>query len=1592
MGARPFSTMTPALYDPAFEHDACGVGFVAKVSGQQDHDVLVKALQAVANVTHRGAVDADAKTGDGSGVLTQLPRKLLLREAERRGFRVERPADLALGMIFLPREDLVARDLCAAYVDYALRGQGLIVVGWREVPVDHGALGEKALDTRPKIRQVIVARPAGLEDEAFERALYFARTEAERRVIEQGIDGFYVPSLSARTVVYKGLMLATQLPAFYRDLRDPDYETALAVFHQRYSTNTLPNWLLAQPFRTLAHNGEINTLQGNRNWMRAREPELRSAVWGEAIERLRPIVWEAGSDSASLDNVLELLELSGRDVLHAMLMLVPSAWENDADMDPRVRDFYRYHACLTEPWDGPAALSFTDGVVAGAVLDRNGLRPSRYKIDEDGLVVAASEVGVFDMEDARIVEKGRLGPGQMLAVDTAGRRILKDAELKREIAAHRPYGEWLANLIPSSGSLVPSADRPIPGADRKNGQPGTTKGEPGTSLTATQLAFGYTAEEVKFIVRPMGAEGKDPVWSMGDDTPMAALSRVPRIFYTFFKQRFAQVTNPPIDPLREELVMSLRTLLGPRRSLLEDGPEHARLLELESPILGQDAMAAVARLADPPLVARTLSATFPPGDGPDALREALDDLCAAAVAAVDRGATILVLSDRDVSPSRTPIPSLMAVGAVHHHLIHVGKRMRVDIVVESGDAWDVHHVATLIGYGAAAVHPWLALDTVAAAIDEEYRSRIELGRRRREDVTALEVEWREQGPAKVRAAEAHFRHAAEKGLLKIMSKMGISTISSYRGGQIFEALGLAAEVVNRCFNGTPSRIGGLGFREIAEDVLARHQAAYGGARTSALRGGEGRGASQENHGQAADGNGQTHLAPQVKLPDYGFIRYRREGEYHAFNPLVVRALHRASIGGDYEDYRQYSTLVQSREPMTVRDLLTFKAGTAIPRDEVESAESIRRRFISTAMSLGALSPEAHRTLAVAMNRIGARSNSGEGGEDPANYLPDENGDVGHNRIKQVASARFGVTAEYLAMADELEIKMAQGSKPGEGGQLPGIKVNEIIARLRHAVPGISLISPPPHHDIYSIEDLAQLIYDLKQANPRARVGVKLVAEAGVGTIAAGVCKAYADYVLISGSDGGTGASPLSSIKNAGCPWELGLAETQQVLVMNDLRGRIIVRTDGGLKTGRDVVIAAMLGAEEFGFGTAAVVAIGCDMARACHLNTCPTGIATQDPKYRAKFEGTAQMAVHYFTHLAIEVREILASLGFRKLDEVIGRPDLLEARPIPVPDRANGGSPRPTGRAWTLDLAAVLAPADPSGTRPRIHLVSRNARPSDTALDPEIIRDAQEALDRGKRVRLSYSIQNAHRAVGTRLAGEIARRYGSRGLPDETIEIRFRGSAGQSFGAWATQGMRLILEGEANDYVGKGLCGGEIVVLPPAEAAFKPHENVIIGNTVLYGATGGTLFASGRAGERFAVRNSGAVAVVEGVGDHGCEYMTAGVVVVLGEVGRNFAAGMSNGVAFVLDEAGALPRRYNREMVNLERTMSSDDLQLLYSLIRAHFEKTGSPRAQQILDTWDYYRTQFWKVVPLPPAQVATAVEKDEAPTTAGEPEAAEKA
>jgi len=1476
--------------DPWREQDACGVGFVARASGERSHDVMGLALQALSRVAHRGAAASDS-SGDGAGVLTQIPARLFGRDPEG-------GEPFAVGAFFLPR-DPSALALVTAIIEEVLAGEGLPVLAWRDVPVNLDVLGTGARATCPTIRQAIIAPPiadGGRGDaDAWERALYLARRTMEHRVAEAGggpgggLEPCFVCSLSCRTLVYKALLTGTELGAFFPDLRSPDYETALAVFHQRYSTNTSPSWALAQPFRLLAHNGEINTLWGNRNAMRAREPALASPLWGARVDRLRPVIWAEGSDSTSLDNALELLVRSGRDPVHALMMLVPEAHEGAVEMEPALRGFYEFHECLVEPWDGPAALAFSDGVLVGSALDRNGLRPCRYKITRDGLVVAGSETGLVDLEPQEVVESGRLGPGELLVVDTRRKAILHDAEAKREVARRRPYARWAArNIRP----LRPTTPAPAPAA----------LAEP--ERVARQLAFGWSHEDLRYVLEPMGAGGQDAVWSMGDDTPIPPLARIPPNLYVYLRQRFAQVTNPPIDPLRETLVMSLRMHLGRRGSLLADRPDGLRLVRNEHPVLLEAEMAALRAGAGVQAVALDATWNAAPPAGPDALRAALDGLCRAAGRAVREGARILVLSDRAADRERAPLPMLLAVGAVHHHLLANGLRTQLGLVAEAGDAWDVHHVAALIGYGAEAVHPWLALEAVRAQAPEE-------------------------------DARFRFRAAAEKGLLKIISKMGISTLSSYCGAQIFEALGLGAEVIDRCFTGTVSTIGGIGFTEIAEDVLARQRAAYP----------------------------PLASAPPA-LPDHGRVRYRRDGEDHAWSPPLVRAMQDAVAAKTPQAFGAFQSRVAARAPASPRDLLAIRRETPVPLVEVEPVEAIRRRFVSTAMSLGALSPEAHRTLAIGMNRMGARSNSGEGGEDPDTYAPLENGDRADNRIKQVASARFGVTTSYLVRADELEIKIAQGSKPGEGGQLPGHKVTALIARLRHSVPGVPLISPPPHHDIYSIEDLAQLIHDLKQVNPRARVGVKLVAEAGVGRVAAGVAKAYADYVLVSGHNGGTGASPLSSIKHAGSPWEIGLAETQAILIENGLRHRVEVRVDGGLRTGRDVVIAALLGAEAYGFGTAALVAIGCDMARQCHLNSCPTGIATQRPELRAKFTGTPEQVVTYFTWIAEDVRRELAELGFRRLDDVIGRVDLLERVDRPeVP------------RAQMLDLSLILA--DPSPARPdaaRRRAVERNDRPGVASLDDQILAALQPCLEDGRPFAGTYDVGNGHLTLGARVAGRVAERYGSAGLPAGRIRLRFRGSAGQSFGAFVVPGMQLELEGEANDYVGKGLSGGDIVIRPyGAASGAATHRNVILGNTALYGATSGTLCAAGQAGDRFAVRNSGAVAVVEGAGNHCCEYMTGGTVVVLGAVGRNFGAGMSNGVAYVLDETEHLASRVNGDMVAIQPLETADEWRLL-ALVEEHIAKTASPRAQALLAAWHRYLPLFRKVVPIVvPAAVPAA-------------------
>jgi glutamate synthase domain-containing protein 2/glutamate synthase domain-containing protein 1/glutamate synthase domain-containing protein 3 len=1455
------------LYDPQDQHDACGVGFVANISGHASHDIVSYALDALCNLTHRGAVDADGRTGDGAGLLTQLPLKFFRREVARLG---KSPAgDLAVGMFFLPSDES-AEAFCRQIVEQVVDSFGITLLGWRHVPVDQSVLGTKARRTAPRIEQLFVAR----NDRAgeFEKTLNRARREIERRAAK--IEDFYVPSFSCRTIVYKGLMVGNQLGPFYKDLSEPGFEAALAVFHQRYSTNTFPNWSLAQPFRLLAHNGEINTISGNRRWMQAREIAARKPLdTGE----FRSSIWNKGSDSASLDNALEQFEISGLDVVQSLMMMIPEAYEKSDDISPELRAFYDYGASTTEPWDGPAAVAFTDGRIVGAALDRNGLRPARYAVTRSGLVLVASEAGVIDLDPETVVQKGRLGPGQMIAVDTKSGILLTNDQIKRAVASRHRYEAWVRR------SVVPTPD----GEDCQ-----TQSIDNESAFVSRMKGFGYTLEDIDKILGPMLVEGKEPIGSMGDDTPLAVLSSKPRLLYSYFKQRFAQVTNPAIDPIRERSVMSLTTLLGPRGEMGAEPRARWELIKLLSPIVSEATVSWLKRQGGSGVSCLTLPAVFDVAGAGDGLKRALTELCLRASEAVDAGFSILIISNLGTTDTVAPIPMLLAIAAVHNHLIGEGQRLRASLVARTGDARDDHHIACLIGFGANAVSPRLAFDVIARE-----------GLRRGLSVSS---------------ATKNYRTALEDGLLKIMAKMGISTVSGYCGSQTFEIVGLDKNLVEDYFTGAPCRLSGIGLEEIAGEVLRFHEA----ARASA--------------------------APT--LDNAGFFRYRFGGEYHSYNPAVFRALHRAAARGDADEYARYANEVLGRPPMVLRDLLEFGPAQPIALDEVESAGRVLARFSTSAMSMGALSRKAHETLAIAMNRMGAKSNSGEGGEDSRRYKRRLGGDLANSRIKQVASARFGVTPEYLVSADELEIKIAQGSKPGEGGQLPGHKVTAEIAAIRHSTPGVTLISPPPHHDIYSIEDLAQLIYDLKQINPEARIAVKLVSEAGIGTIAAGVAKAGADVINISGHDGGTGASPLGSIKNAGTPWELGLAETQQALVMNGLRRRVRLRVDGGMKTGRDVIIAALLGADEFGFATAAVVALGCVMARQCHLNTCPVGIATQDPALRRKFTGTPERVVRFFEALAEDVRRLLAELGFQSVDDIVGRSDLLS-------QKTGLKFPKPVN----IDLRPMLRRADEreSSPIPSDGLRSLNLQSS---LADAIDAASADAIRNGSIAAGLFGIRNTDRAIGARLAGAIARRYGDAGLPDGTIDLTFAGAAGQSFGAFNIAGVRLRLIGEANDYVGKGMSGGEIVIHPADSSRFVWSENVVIGNTVMYGATGGTLFAAGQAGERFCIRNSGGVAVVEGVGDHACEYMTAGVVVVLGEAGRNFAAGMTGGVAFVLDEFGDFRTKCNRELVELV-SLADEDGELVRQLIERHGEMTGSSLASELLTSWESSRNLFWKVV-----------------------------
>ncbi|MEY2486312.1 MAG: hypothetical protein QOH39_1960 [Verrucomicrobiota bacterium] len=1484
------------LHSAEFEHDACGVGFVAKINGARSHDVVARGLRALKGLAHRGAIDADAITGDGAGILTQIPIELFQDFLAKEGHASLRGQDLGVAMFFLPRNERHAQVALRRIVEEAAADQELNWICWRNVPVDGRCLGRKALETQPLILQALVSRSTQVTDEDFESRMFLIQKSAERRAAEQKIDGFYVCSSSSKTVVYKGLFNAPQLRRFYGDLKSLKFTSAFAIFHQRYSTNTFPTWHLAHPFRMLAHNGEINTIRANRNVMRAREQCAAQGVWREHMDSLRPFVAPGGSDSASFDNALQLLTLGGRSPLQAATIMMPPAWENDRSVTPEAAAFFRYHACMMEPWDGPAAIVFTDGRYVAAALDRNGLRPARYKIYDDGYVLLASEAGLVADFPGKVVTAGQLGPGRMIAIDLQDRKFLADRDVKALVTQDQSFRAWcdehLIDLRTLAHESVNTADAP-----------------PAPSLTE-QIAFGYDLDERELILTPL-AEGKEPTSSMGDDTPLAILSRRPRLLYTYFKQLFAQVTNPPIDSIRERSVMSLRMFLGGRLRLFENSSASPPFAELDSPVLAARELAALFEAPAFHEATVRLECLFDAQTGRGALEPALRQLRADALAAAKGGARIVVLSDRGATAERAAIPMLLAVGSVHQHLVRAGLRLDCDIIAETGEARDVHQFASLIAFGANAVHPWLALEVVSDFAATGHYSE------------AISSEQ----------ARANYIKSLNAGLLKVMAKMGISTVLSYHGSQLFEALGIGPEVMDDCFTGAPSPIGGITYREIAEETLRRHLSAF-----------------PKIEGEGAEANLELHRE------GYYQPNKKAEGEFHGWNTKVVAAMNKFTRA-PAENFEGWRAAADEHQPSALKDLLKLRIGLrpSIDVDEVEPIEEIRRRFTTAGMSLGALSPEAHETLAIAMNQIGGKSNSGEGGEDPARYSIRANGDLANSAIKQVASGRFGVTAEYLVNAKEIEIKMAQGAKPGEGGQLPGHKVSPMIARLRFSTPGVTLISPPPHHDVYSIEDLAQLIFDLKEVNPRAKVCVKLVACSGVGPIAAGVAKAYADVILISGHEGGTGASPTASIKNAGSAWEIGVAEAHQVLMMNGLRNRVVLRTDGGMKTGRDIVIAAILGAEEFNFGTAALIAAGCAMFRVCHLNTCPVGVATQREDLRAKFRGKPENVISFFNGVAEDVRRILAELGAGSLNEIIGRTELLSQ----IDDPANP-------KTRLLDLSRLLHNVDPSGEADRYHTRERNERfGSEGSLDSTIVQEARDViLGKSPKLVRHYVVTNANRDVATHVSGQIAYQRGDKGLAAGALDLSFTGSAGQSFGAFLVEGVRLTLRGEANDYVGKGMSGGEIIVRPKPEETFEWHTNCLVGNTCLYGATGGSLFVAGRAGERFAVRNSGATAVVDGVGDHGCEYMTGGVVVALNQIGKNFAAGMTGGLAFVHDERGELPDRHNSEMSSAERLTNNEEIASLRRLIERHVEFTDSPYAKGLLDRWATTISHLWKIVP----------------------------
>ncbi len=1476
------------LYDPRFEHDSCGVSFVANIKGLASHELVHTGLVALTNLEHRGATGAEPDTGDGAGILVQVPDRFLREVLAESGVTLPPAGAYAVGMAFLPVEP-VATEKAQAAVEAIVADEGLAVVAWRDVPVRPDCLGATSRAVMPLFRQLVVTDPAGATGIDLDRKTFLVRKRIEHELEPEIVT--YFPSLSSRTLVYKGMLTTPQLSAFFPDLTDERFESALLLVHSRFSTNTFPSWPLAHPYRYVAHNGEINTVQGNQNWMRAREAMLDDSVL-PGVQRAFPICTPGASDTARFDEVLELLHLGGRPIHHAVLMMIPEAWENNAEMDPAQRDFYRFHASVMEPWDGPASVTFTDGTVIGAVLDRNGLRPSRYWVTDDDLVVMASEVGVIDIDPAKVVTKGRLQPGRMFLIDTAEGRIVDDEEIKTALAAEHPYGQWLEESLVDLADL-PEREHVVFSHD---------------SVLRRQQLFGYTHEELKVIVAPMALRGIEPIGSMGTDTPIAVLSDRARLLFDYFAQLFAQVTNPPLDAIREEVVTSVSSTIGPEDDLLRPSPASCRQLVLPFPIIDNDELSKIVHANDggrfPDLRSHVVKGLYRVAGGGLALERALSAICSEVTSAIDEGARIIVLSDRNADDAEAPIPSLLLTAAVHHHLVRTKQRTMVGLLVECGDAREVHHMALLIGYGAGAINPYLAFESIEDLIAERMHG---------------------LGDIPPEKALRNYIKACGKGVLKVMSKMGVSTVASYTGAQIFEAIGLGDVLVERYFTGTVSRLGGVGLTELAAEVAARHAQAH---------------------------PKRPEERAHRKLELGGEYQWRREGDVHLFNPETVFKLQHATRAKRYDIFRQYSRAVddQSARLATLRGLFEFKFGErqSVPIDQVETVASIVRRFSTGAMSYGSISAEAHETLAIAMNRLGAKSNTGEGGED-ADRLHDPSR---RSAIKQVASGRFGVTSEYLTNADDLQIKMAQGAKPGEGGQLPGHKVYPWIAKTRYSTPGVGLISPPPHHDIYSIEDLKQLIHDLKNSNPAARVHVKLVAEVGVGTVAAGVSKAKADVVLISGHDGGTGASPLTSLKHAGGPWELGLAETQQTLLLNGLRDRIVVQTDGQLKTGRDVVIAALLGAEEFGFATAPLVVSGCIMMRVCHLDTCPVGVATQNPELRKRFTGKPEFVETFFEFIAEEVRELMAALGFRTMAEMIGHVEALDTRKAIDHWKASG-----------LDITPILAvPQNPYGQS--MHQTVGQDHGLEDALDVELMRLAQPAILDGQHVEIDLPIRNVNRTVGTMLGHQITKQWKGAGLPDGTIDIRLHGSAGQSFGAFLPSGVTMRLEGDANDYLGKGLSGGRLVVLPPPTSPFVAEEQIIAGNVIAYGATGGEIFLRGVVGERFCVRNSGALAVVEGIGDHGCEYMTGGRVVVLGPTGRNFGAGMSGGIAYALDHDGKFRSRLNEEMVTLEE-LDADDRDFLRETVRRHGELTGSAVAERLLASWSVAVSRFRKVMPL---------------------------